>query len=220
MKNNIKKIYQLTFRKIFPSTDKLIENIFRQEIKNGDSVLDLGCGPHSPLKFLKNTPEISINSVGVDIFSPYIENNIEVEKIHSKYIEMNILDIDFPEKSFDCAIMIDVIEHIKREDFIKLLPKLEKIAKKIIIITPNGFIEQDTYDQNIFQKHLSGWTVKNFTEMGFDCFGLSGLKSLRKEMWVPKIKPAIIGNMLCDMTQPIVYKKPELAYHIVAIKKI
>lgn len=214
----MKKIIKSVFRKIYPSTEQIIENIFRQEIKKGDKVLDLGCGPHSPIKMLKKNPNLELYSVGVDIFHPYIQNNIEIEKIHTKYIEQDILTIDFPENSFDCAIMVDVVEHIKREDFIAFLPKLEKIAKKIIIITPNDFIEQDTYDENIYQRHLSGWTVKDFTDLGFTCFGLSGLKSLRKELWVPKIKPAVLGGMISDMSQPFVYKNPIHAYHIVAIK--
>ena len=219
MKKILKSIYHSTFRKFYPATDKIIENILRREIEQGYKVLDLGCGPHSQLKLFKKNPELNLHLVGVDAFSPYIQKNIEIEKIHDEYIEMNILDINFEEKSFDCAIMIDVIEHIKKEDFINFLPKLEKIAKKIIIITPNGFIEQDTYDSNTYQKHLSGWTVEEFKKMGFACYGLSGLKSLRKEMWVPKIKPEIIGNMICDMSQPFVYNNPKSAYHIIAIKK-
>lgn len=214
----MKKIIKSTFRKIYPSTDQIIEKIFRQEIKKGDRVLDLGCGPHSPIKMLKKEPDLELYSVGVDIFHPYIQNNIEVEKIHTKYIEQDILTVDFPEDSFDCAIMVDVAEHIKREDFINFLPKLERVAKKIIIITPNDFIEQDTYDDNVYQRHLSGWTVKDFTDLGFKCFGLSGLKSLRKELWIPKIKPITLGGMICDISQPFVYNNAKNAYHIVAIK--
>lgn len=219
MRKLLKSIYESTFRKIYPATDTIIENLLREEIKQNYRVLDLGCGPHSQLSIFKKNPELNLHLVGVDAFSPYIEKNVKIEKIHNEYLEMNILDIDFPEGSFDCAIMIDVIEHIKKEDFISFLPKLEKIAEKIIIITPNGFIEQDTYDSNTYQKHLSGWTVDEFESMGFKCHGLSGLKSLRKEMWVPKIKPEIIGNMICDMSQPFVYNNPKSAYHIIAIKK-
>lgn len=215
MKNFLKK----NIRYVFPTTDQIIESVLRKEIKKGDKVLDLGCGPQSPLKMLKENPDLELYSVGVDIFRPYIERNINIEKIHTEIIEENILNINFPDNSFDCAIMIDVIEHIEKENFHNFLPKLGKIAKKIIIITPNNFVEQDTYDENVYQKHVSGWTVKEFKDSGFRCFGLSGLKSLRKELWVPKIKPAILGNFIADMTQPIVYRNPKLAYHIIAIKK-
>lgn len=215
MKNFLKK----NIRHIFPTTDQIIERVLRREIKKGDKVLDLGCGPHSPLKMLKKNPDLELYSVGVDLFRPYIERNINIEKIHTEIIEKNILDIDFPDNSFDCAVMIDIIEHIRKEDFYNFLPKLEKITKKIIIITPNDFVEQDIYDENIYQKHLSGWTVKELEELGFKCFGLSGLKSLRKELWVPKIKPATLGNFIADITQSVVYRNPKFAYHIIAIKK-
>ena len=200
------------YRKIFPGSTEYL----KKELRKCKSVLDLGCGERSPLRHIKNNPKFNnLYSVGVDIFSPYIMKNLEKDKIHSKYLNQNIFDIDFPEKSFDCAIMFDVIEHFKRQNFLDFLPKLEKIAKKIIIITPNGFVEQEAYDGNPYQEHLSGWTEKDFKSLGFKCFGLSGLKIFENI----KIKPLFLKVFLSDVSQLFIYKKPRAAFHLIAIKK-
>jgi 2-polyprenyl-3-methyl-5-hydroxy-6-metoxy-1,4-benzoquinol methylase len=218
MRKLIKSIYRLSFKKIFPTTGEIIESILRKELKDCKSVLDLGCGPSSPLKYLKKEPRLTLYSVGVDIFEPYILKNLEENKIHSEYINTDIFKIDFPANSFDCILLIDVIEHFEKTDFQNFLPKLEKIANKIIIITPNGFIEQKTYDNNQNQIHLSGWTQKEMKKLGFKCNGLSGLKFLRGQEWEPKIKPAFIGDIISNITQKITWNIPGLAYHLVCIK--
>lgn len=215
----IKKSLKKFFKIFFPDTVMIIEKTLRKELADCKSVLDLGCGPSSPLKNLKKTPAMEFYSVGVDVFEPYILRNVEREKIHSKYINADILSIDFPPKSFDCAILIDVIEHFEKKDFLNFLPKLNQIAKKIIIITPNGFIEQKSYDNNPYQIHKSGWTVNEMRKYGFECFGLSGLKYLRGQMWEPKIKPIVLGGVISDITQPLIKYMPKLAYHLICIKK-
>ena len=203
-------------RNVIPSTPLIIEKFLKKELKGCKNVLDLGCGKNSPLRLLKNNPDFKdLHTVGVDIFSPYILMNTHENKIHSEYLNMNIFDIDFPEKSFDCAILFDVIEHFDREDFLKFLPKLEKIVKKILIITPNGYIDQDGYDSNPYQAHRSGWTIEDFKNLGFSCYGLSGLKSLKKfTIW-----PRPLNTLIADISQLFIYQKPKIAFHIIAVKK-
>lgn len=201
------------FRSIFPSNRIIIKRILKKELLGCKSVIDLGCGKDSPLGLLKNEKDFNnVYSVGVDIFSPYLEKNIEINKIHSEYVNKNIFEIDYPENSFDVALLFDVIEHFNRENFINFLPKLEKMAKKIIIITPNGFIEQDEYDNNPFQKHLSGWIKKDFFSMGFKCYGLSGFK------FFYKIKNQKLRTLLADFSQMFMFNIPDYSFHLLAIK--
>ena len=58
--------------------NKLFETIFpthvyvlKQELKDCESVLDLGCGPNSPLQYCSNVQL----SVGVEAFQPYLEES-------------------------------------------------------------------------------------------------------------------------------------------------
>ena len=58
--------------------NKLFETIFpthvyvlKQELKDCQSVLDLGCGPDFPLQYCTNVQ----HSVGVEAFQPYLEES-------------------------------------------------------------------------------------------------------------------------------------------------
>lgn len=211
------KIIKKIVRKIIPSTKDAVKCILQKELENCNKILDLGCGENSPLGLLKDDKKFKdLYSVGVDIFSPYILKNIEEYKIHSEYINKNIFEIDFPEKSFDCALLLDVIEHFNKNDFLNFLPRLEKMVKKIIIITPNGFVPQEEYNENPYQIHKSGWTVDELKNLGFECYGLSGLKEIQNL----NIKPRFIKTLFSDLSQFFVYKKPEKAFHLIALKNI
>lgn len=213
MKQILKKIVRI----FIPATPDIIHSILKKELAGAKRILDLGCGENSPLRLLKGNPDFKDTyMLGVDIFTPYILLNMNEKKIHSEYLNMNIFDIDFPEKSFDCAILFDVIEHFEREDFLKFLPKLEKIVKKILIITPNGYIDQDEYDSNPYQIHRSGWTVDDFEKLGFKTKGLSGFNEVRKK----NIKPRELHTLLCDISQFVAYHMPRKAFHIIAIKDL
>ncbi len=208
MKKILKKIYKNTFKKVFPDPSEIVNKFLINELKDCSRILDLGCGPSSPLGHIKSKLRPDLYSVGVEDFEPYLERSRK-EGAHSEYIKSNIFNIDFPEKSFDCAILLDVIEHFEKDDFLKFLPKLEKIAKKIIIMTPNGFVKQEKYDNNEYQIHKSGWSVKDMNELGFKCVGVCGFKPLRGELALVKIRPIAFGIMISNITEPIVYNNPK-----------
>lgn len=144
----------------------------QKELINCKSVLDLGCGLMSPIIYCK---EIEY-SVGVEAFKPYLDES-KKKKIHTEYVNKKIEELDFPDNSFDAVLLIEVLEHIPKTIGEKILKKVEKIAKKkIIITTPNGYFPMGEVDGNSFQKHLSGWSVKEFKNKGYKCRGLAGLK--------------------------------------------
>jgi beta-1,4-mannosyl-glycoprotein beta-1,4-N-acetylglucosaminyltransferase len=211
---NIKMI-KATIRKVIPSTANEIENILSKELAGNKKVLDLGCGKNSPIRFLKDKKGFeNLYTLGVDIFTPYIDLNKNGDHIHSEYLNSNIFEIQFPDKSFDTAILFDVVEHFDRNDFLEFLPKLEKIVSKIIVITPNGFIEQGDHDKNPYQSHRSGWTVADFNSLGFTCTGLSGYKPF----YTMKYIPSLLRILISDISNFFVKNKPEKAFHLVAIK--
>lgn len=216
IKEFLKLVYNLSVRKLCPPVWILL----KRELDNCSSVLDLGCGLNSPLGILKNKYGMNFYSVGVDIFESYLLES-EKKSIHSKYLKGNILNIGFPPNSFDCVVLLDVIEHLEKKDALALLPKLEKIAKKIVIFTPNGFRGQEDPlgDGNPYQTHRSGWTVDEMKQLGFRCYGSSGLKLLRKEQTKFRFRPKLVWQIISDLTQLIVLKKPKLAYHLFCVKE-
>ncbi len=85
----------------------------------------------------------------------------------------------FPEKSVDSIFLLDVIEHLEKEEGRVLLAQTEKIAKRqIVIFTPLGFMPQhhpdgkDAWGLNggNWQEHKSGWLPEDFIGEEWQCF--------------------------------------------------
>ena len=209
--NNLKQIISIFYRKIFPAR----VNYLKKALSGCKSVLDLGCGNNSPIQ------DCNISySVGVEEFFPYIQES-KNKKIHTEYIQSDIKNINFKTKSFDAVIILDVLEHLTKDDGRRLIKKIEKWAKKIVILsTPNGFISQNSYDDNLLQEHKSGWKEKDYKSLGFKVFGLDGWRKLRGSMGRVKYRPAFLWEIIADLTQIIIYHYPKAASKLFVIKKI
>lgn len=183
------------------------------------TLLDLGCGRNSPVKFFSNELKYSL---GVDSHQASIEESRK-HKIHTEYIESDILEAcrNIADNSFDCALALDLIEHLEKKDGEKLLKEMERIAKKrIIIYTPNGFLRQTALENNDAQKHISGWNAKEMKNLGFNIYGMSGLKILRKELGEIKYKPHFVWQFISSLTQILAYYFPVLAFQVLCVKNL
>jgi len=202
---------------------KIYRSIFRDyqwelghQIKDCRSILDLACGYPSPLApFLQNK-----YSEAVDLHAPATQKS-QAAEIHNKYHQINVLDIGkhFPDKSFDCVVALDLIEHLPKEDGKKLINLMENIAKKkIIIVTPNGFLPQKSYDNNELQEHVSGWTVAEMRQAGFQIIGINGYKNLRGELAKLKYKPEWFWMRISDISQLVTRRWPNKAFELLCVK--
>ncbi len=183
------------------------------------SILDVGCGSSSPLALLNKQYEYC---VGVDGFSPSLKTS-KAKDIHDEYMQADLLEIDrkFDLASFDCIIAIDVIEHFEKGRGVELLHKMESLARKrVIIMTPNGFLPQAEHSGNIYQRHLSGWAAEEFRAMGYSVIGINGWKPLRGEFAAPRFRPHVVFNILSRLSQPFVRNHPEHAFHLLCVKDI
>lgn len=206
---NIRKLV-VNFRDIF------FYKVLELNLSDCKSVLDVGCGSNSPLKAVRKT----FYSEGIDIYRPSIMES-KRNKIHDKYTIGNIQDINklYQKKSFDAVIAMDVVEHFEKSDALKLLKKMERVArKKIIILTPNGFLGQGHYEDNPHQDHKSGWLAKDLRSLGYKAYGLRSFKFLRGEFASIRFKPWLFWGFIAFITEPILYYFPEFSFHIFAIK--
>lgn len=223
MKKIISKFYHnpiISF--LFPT----IVFCLKRELADCESVLDLGCGPSSPIQYCQNIKY----SVGVELFDEYLRETMK-KKIHNKYIKKNILDLDFAENSFDAVVLIEVLEHLTPEVGKKIIKSASKWAKKKVIITsPNGFVEQKAVDNNPWQRHLSGWNYQKMRSLGFRCHGLAGMKFLRQEVENDtmgddltssiRLKPRLFWFFIASFSQAMVYLFPRLAFELFSVANV
>jgi hypothetical protein len=210
-KTPLESFYWKYYVKIFPN----IVVLLRRELEGCKSFLELGCGSDSPVKYFSK----EFRSTGVDIFEPYIKKSRE-KGIHDEYRLMDVRKLNFEPRSFDAVLALDLIEHLTKKEGEKLLSDMERIArKKVIVFTPNGFLGQQKYDENINQVHKSGWTVSEMRARDYRVLGVNGIKllggrgklrSLRNPFWW----------VVSDVTQLFTYHFPEHSFQILCVKEI
>lgn len=190
-----------------------------QAVGAAASLLDVGCGSDSPVRhFRRRVPRL----VGVDGFAPSVEAS-RAKGIHDEYFCTDLLKIDgvFAERSFDCVLASDVVEHFPKALAAELIAKLEKIASgRVVIFTPNGFLPQDEHGGNVLQRHMSGWNVDEMEAMGYDVIGINGWKPLLGEFALPRFRPASFWRIVSRLTQPLVRDHPHHAFQLLCVKSV
>lgn len=221
----MKIIYKVYHNKIISKVLHTLVYNLQKELQDCKTVLDLGCGLSSPLQFCKNIKY----SLGVEAFEPYLLES-QKKKIHTQYSNQKIEELNFAENSFDAVIMIEVLEHLPENIGTEIVKKAEKWAKKkVIISSPNGFINQKEVDRNPLQKHLSGWDLSRMKKLGFESRGLAGWKFLRQEVENDtmgddlttsiRFRPKLFWFLIATLSQTMTYFFPRLAFELFSVKK-
>ena len=142
-------------------------------LKDVDVVLDIGSGimpqpyiipkVHICCEPFKQYVEVLIERFGAEQDRTYVV-------LHATWEEATKL---FPSKSVDSVFLVDVIEHLKKEEGVRLLHATENIARQqIVLFTPLGFMPQvhenhkDAWnlDGGAWQEHKSGWVPEDFDD--------------------------------------------------------
>lgn len=184
-----------------------------------DSVLDVGCGTDSPVGRL--TARLG-RTVGVDGHAPSVEASRR-RGMHSDYLVAGVLEIGehFAERSFDCVVASDLIEHLEKADALRLLGLMERIArKKVIVFTPNGFLLQGEYGDNPFQRHRSGWGVEEMQALGYRVSGINGWRPLRGELARVAWRPRPFWKAVSFLSRPLTARFPRHAFQLLCVKDL
>ena len=214
----LKKSYVKVVTKISPKLTPYL----KKELKDCDTVLELGCGKNSPLRCCNVR-----YSVGVELFEPSLLKSKE-QKIHNEYILADIRELKFKDNSFDCVCVLDVLEHLTKEEGITLIRNMERIARlKVIIFTPNGFLPQGEEYGNPFEIHKSGWSVQELRNLGYTVRGINGIKTSTNILgrlknaghYYVKLFSLVLG-IVNIATQRLVYRCPSLAFQLLCTKHL
>ena len=195
------------------------EQFLEEAVGDVESLLDVGCGANSPLGRFKRRPQ---RTVGVDLHEPSLERS-RAAGTHDEYRILDVMTIadEFGPDSFDAVVAFDLLEHLSAEDGRNLIAAMEQVARRrVVLLTPNGFVPQDEYDDNPLQAHRSGWTAEELKALGFEVRGLNGLRFLRGEQGTPRWRPARVWGRIAAASEPIAYTRPKAAFHLLASKSV
>ena len=134
-----------------------------------ESVLDIGCGLSFKGQYIN-----AQRHVAFDAYRPYLER-IQ-SKVFFTAVQGNAEEIVsyFLPRSFDMVIATDILEHMKKDDGIRLLFDMESLARKVIYIEiPETEIPQNIdiwgHGGDTWQTHRSSgeWSKEELESHGF-----------------------------------------------------
>ncbi len=141
-------------------------------------VLDIGCGIR-PQQIV--TPLVHVCCEPCAEYIPKLQE-IAAEAIDRDYVVLRASWADavrsFPPGSVDTVFLVDVIEHLDKEDARALLDATVPLARRqVAVFTPLGFMPQSHPDGKdawglsggAWQEHKSGWTPEDFGD-GWESF--------------------------------------------------
>ncbi|MCM8795315.1 MAG: class I SAM-dependent methyltransferase [Candidatus Omnitrophica bacterium] len=182
----------------------------KRELVGCQSVVDIGCGADSPLRYCK-VPY----SIGIDVYEPAIRE-ARNKKTHNAYLIAEIDNLELKPRSFDAVVLVEVLEHLDKDKGKKLLEKIEQWArKKVLISCPNGYLPQGPEEGNPYQLHRSGWDIEEITRRGYRAYGMVGLR------WKPSrflFFPLAVWAVISVMLQSLTYYFPKLAFEVFYVK--
>ncbi|HKR01605.1 MAG TPA: class I SAM-dependent methyltransferase [Pyrinomonadaceae bacterium] len=148
--------------------------VVASRVEDVEVVLDIGPGI-CPQPFIKK-PYVHIC---VDAHRPYLERVKKEVADDPKYVFINspwekVIGM-LPDKSVDTVFALDFIEHLEKEDGLRMLREAERVARhQIVVYTPHGFFPQSYEDPEkpdrwgmdggYWQTHRSGWEFEDFGE--------------------------------------------------------
>lgn len=111
------------------------------------TVLDIGCGAGDYHEMLS---EHFTTMDAVEVWEPYLEEF----NLRSKYRNVFNIDImDFEFDFYDIIIMGDILEHLSRENAIKLIDRIYNKCKQLIVVVPY-YLPQGVVNNNPYEQHL------------------------------------------------------------------
>jgi hypothetical protein len=235
-----KRLLKEKLEKVIPSTRDWIRVELKRlsKIRKSDSsalkVIDLGAGPGNVWKEVDAGNWLAKNNISLevtlfdasDISSQPTGTSIKFSR------SAGILPEDLSKhsvNSFDLVIALDLIEHLSKDHGYRLLYEIHRLSVVSLIRTPNGFVWQPPATNNPWQAHVSGWTPKEFKNLGWKIqYGESGLKWLlgvgAHPKWQISTNPlrratSLIERLIIITSQVFLTRFPRVMFETVAVRR-
>lgn len=146
------------------SDSQTLATWIREQTQGAKCVVDLGAGFFDKLRYV---PPMT-KKIGIEVFPAYLG----YAQPGTRAVLGDIREWwrFVAESERDVAMCIDTIEHMSKGDGITLLRTLKDSFRKVLVMTPEGYVEQAedvTGYENQWQVHECGWTVQELNDEGF-----------------------------------------------------
>ncbi len=139
------------------------------------TILDVGCGKGLVGRFITRSGKYF--TVGAEIYGPDLREARQ-NHTHSDFVQCDVRSLPFKRGSYDVVLCIEVLEHVDKEEGLKLLKDMEEIAvKKIILSTPRGYLHTSheaslnpSTSSNPYQEHKAGWEADELRSLGYKVY--------------------------------------------------
>ncbi|NIU85631.1 MAG: methyltransferase domain-containing protein [Candidatus Thorarchaeota archaeon] len=161
-----------------------------QFVEKGWSLLDVGCATANLYKFAKAR---DIQYVGIDITQRLLDAGNERNPDAELHLG-SILDIPYPNQSFDVSYAKSVLEHVHPDEAEKAVSELVRVARHMVILvfhrapkktikTTNTQIVKKYYENTFAYHELLGYVEKTgrFKD-------LNSYSKKRRQFWVIYLK--------------------------------
>ena len=197
-----------------------------KELQPVNVVLDIGCGIR-PQNFIKPSVHICCEPFEqyITVLQDAVKTNYDRNFVIIKATWEDVTKF-FPAKSVDTVFLVDVIEHIEKEEALALLQASEAIVRhQIAIFTPLGFMPQyhpdgkDAWglDGGAWQEHKSGWQPDDFDDSWsvFAAKEFHNTDNMGKPLENPFGALWAIKTLKLDAAKPPVHTKRQKAHILV-----
>lgn len=143
-----------------------IRNAAISRVRNVDIIVDVGCGI-KPVSFF-----LPVTHICIEPYEPYIAAMPKDRRFVVLHSTWDKVLPTMATGSVDTIFLLDVIEHIEKEDGLRLLQEAQRVAScQVVVFTPLGFYpqsyEEDSTDRwgfqgGYWQTHRSGWVPEDF----------------------------------------------------------
>jgi len=199
-----------------------MNTIWRRIDRQGRSILDIGGGQGEPMSFLSKKQKLELR-VNADISLSHLKES-KRKGTHDEYILCDARHLPFKKKSFDIVLCLETIEHLRKEEGFKLLPSLEEIARRqVLLSTPVG--EKIVTELNKVEEwpwcHFPSWCPAELHKLGYKVRG-EGFPCIKGCLLVASTNKALslLGHLLYPIASPFVYFFPDRASGMTCIKSL
>jgi 2-polyprenyl-3-methyl-5-hydroxy-6-metoxy-1,4-benzoquinol methylase len=194
--------------------------VWRHIDKKGKCILDIGCGSGQPVEFINRHRQFYV--VGIDLFQPYLRY-LKQNEIYDDCILADVCQLPARPKKFDIVFALELVEHLEKEEGLRLINTMEKIARRqVILAVPNGGYRQGAMktEPNPYQKHKSIWFPAELKQRGYKVRGSGVYKLCDEQSFLVRHPFRPLWYALYVLAGPFVYFFPGASCVMICSKTV